>query len=664
MNLTEIKGIGEKTVPKLNKLGIYSTRDLIDFLPGKYWDMTRFSDLENTRFGDYVLLSGIIVSVTKVQYIRRNMNVFKASYLAQGKKITLTWFNAPYLREKLVAGGEYVVWGKLLENKGVPFLSNPSFEQGSKGERLSGITPIYPTKNIIAQPTMGKFIRGAIEKEEFPSVIESVCDDMPLKQAYLLSHFPYVKEDVISGRRRLNKEKISAQLFSYKILKQGKAPKVKHYGKPLSIIDDAVKALPYSLTASQNKAIEDIVSDFNSGEKMNRLLAGDVGSGKTVVALMAAVYAVRCGYQVAFMAPTEILARQHYSTASKLLEGQNIKIGVLTGVSSTAEKKEVKAAVKAGALNLLIGTHSVIGDKVEFSNLGFIIIDELQRFGVRHKSSLENKSENVDVLVMSATPIPRAMALTLYGDLKLSSLEARGSMADNIATSVVGDADLSEVYDFIHKRIDCGEQAYIVCPLVEDSDGLERISAKSLYASLVSGPFRGVDIGLVYSGMKENLKADVMNRFYSGELKVLVATTVIEVGIDCKSASVMLVLNADCFGLATLHQLRGRVGRREGLKSYCILHTSVKGECERLTSLCESRDGFEIAQKDADMRGYGDFFGMRQSGGGGEWSKIDAKLILECRNIAEKLYKERMNETMRFDIVQKYLETLKDVSLS
>ena len=664
MNLTEVKGIGEKTVPKLNKLGIYSTRDLIDFLPRRYWDMTRFSDLENTHLGDYVLLSGLIFSVTKVQYIRRNMNVFKATYLSQGRKITLTWFNAPYLHDKVVAGEEYVVWGKLLENKGALTLSNPSFEQGSKGDRLSGITPIYPTKNIIAQPTMAKFIRGAIEKEQFPSIIESVCKDMPLRQGYILSHFPHVREDVISGRRRINKERISAQLFSYKILKQGRAPKVKCYGKPIDIIADVIAALPYKLTPSQNSAINDIISDFNGGEKMNRLLAGDVGSGKTVVALMAAVYAVRCGYQVAFMAPTEILARQHYDTACKLLSGQGVSIGILTGVSSAIEKKGIKVAVKSGTLNLLIGTHSVIGDKVEFANLGFIIIDELQRFGVRHKSTLENKSENVDVLVMSATPIPRAMALTLYGDLKLSSLQPRGSMADNIQTKVIGDDKLADVYAFIHKRIECGEQAYIVCPLVEDSEGLERVSAKSLYASLVAEPFRGVNIGLVYSSMKEDIKADIMRRFYAGEIKVLVATTVIEVGIDCKSASVMLVLNADCFGLATLHQLRGRVGRREGLKSYCILHTSIKGESERLKSLCESKDGFEIAQKDADMRGYGDFFGLRQSGGGGEWGKIDSELILECRNIADKLYKERLEETMNFEIVQKYLTTLKDVSLS
>ena len=220
------------------------------------------------------------------------------------------------------------------------------------------------------------------------------------------------------------------------------------------------------------------------------------------------------------------------------------------------------------------------------------------------------------------------------------------------------------MYAFIHKRIECGEQAYIVCPLVEDSEGLERMSAKSLYASLVTGPFRGVNIGLVYSGMKEDIKAEIMSRFYSGDIKVLVATTVIEVGIDCKNASVMLVLNADCFGLATLHQLRGRVGRREGLKSYCLLHTSVKKESERLKSLCESRDGFEIAQKDADMRGYGDFFGLRQSGGGGEWGKIDAELIIECRNIAEKLYKERLTQSLEYEIVQKYLTTLKDVALS
>ena len=664
MNLTDIKGIGEKTVPKLNKLGIYSTRDLIDFLPSKYWDMTHFSDLDNTQPGDYVLLSGLMFSVTKVQYIRRSMNVFKGTFLAQGRKISLSWFNAPYLREKVSPGEEYVVWGKLLENKGALCMSNPSFEAGKTGVRLSGITPIYPTKNIIAQPTMAKFIANALEKEECESLTEAVSKDIALKDAYRLAHFPADKAQAAEGRRRLNKERITAQLFAYKILKQGRSIKDKHYAKPLDVLQPLINSLPYKLTPSQLQALGEIYDDMNGREKMNRLLAGDVGSGKTIVALLAAVYAIKCGYQVAFMAPTEILARQHYATALSVLRGVGVRIGVLTGVSGAAEKREVKAAVKKGAIDLLIGTHSVIGDKIDFADLGFIVIDELQRFGVRHKSALENKAENVDVLVMSATPIPRAMALTLQGELKLSSLQPRGSMADNITTAVAGDNDLPKIYDFIHKKIEVGEQAYIVCPLVEDSDGLERISAKSLYAKLVAGVFRGVNIGLVYSGMKEELKADVMRRFYEGELKILVATTVIEVGIDCKSASVMLVLNADCFGLATLHQLRGRVGRREGLRSYCVLHTSLKKECERLESLCKSKDGFEIAQKDADMRGFGDFFGVRQSGGSGDLAKIDAELVVECRNLADKLYEEQRALALQNASVCKYLEEIKDISLS
>ncbi len=664
MNLTDIKGIGEKTVPKLNKLGIYSTRDLIDFLPSKYWDMTHFSDLDNTQPGDYVLLSGLMFSVTKVQYIRRSMNVFKGTFLAQGRKISLSWFNAPYLREKVSPGEEYVVWGKLLENKGALCMSNPSFEAGKTGVRLSGITPIYPTKNIIAQPTMAKFIANALEKEECESLTEAVSKDIALKDAYRLAHFPADKAQAAEGRRRLNKERITAQLFAYKILKQGRSIKDKHYAKPLDVLQPLINSLPYKLTPSQLQALGEIYDDMNGREKMNRLLAGDVGSGKTIVALLAAVYAIKCGYQVAFMAPTEILARQHYATALSVLRGVGVRIGVLTGVSGAAEKREVKAAVKKGEIDLLIGTHSVIGDKIDFADLGFIVIDELQRFGVRHKSALENKAENVDVLVMSATPIPRAMALTLQGELKLSSLQPRGSMADNITTAVAGDNDLPKIYDFIHKKIEVGEQAYIVCPLVEDSDGLERISAKSLYAKLVAGVFRGVNIGLVYSGMKEELKADVMRRFYEGELKILVATTVIEVGIDCKSASVMLVLNADCFGLATLHQLRGRVGRREGLRSYCVLHTSLKKECERLESLCKSKDGFEIAQKDADMRGFGDFFGVRQSGGSGDLAKIDAELVVECRNLADKLYEEQRALALQNASVCKYLEEIKDISLS
>jgi len=330
------------------------------------------------------------------------------------------------------------------------------------------------------------------------------------------------------------------------------------------------------LSASQSVALQEIIDDMMRCDKMNRMLSGDVGSGKTVVALLSALYAIKCGYQTAIMAPTEILAKQHYKTAQSVFAEEGLSVRLLTGESSAADKRSIYKDAADGKIDLLIGTHAVVSDKIKFKDLGLIVIDELQRFGVRHKSALENKAKSVDVLVMSATPIPRAIALTELGDLTLSSLQPRGDFSKRITTKVVRDSDLDKIYMFIKEIVGRGEQAYIVCPLVEDSEGLERISVKKLYASLVADKLRGVNIGLVYSGMKDAIKNKVMTDFYDGNISVLVATTVIEVGIDCPNATAMIILNADCFGLSTLHQLRGRVGRREGQTAYCFLHTSTK----------------------------------------------------------------------------------------
>ncbi|MDE6550015.1 MAG: ATP-dependent DNA helicase RecG [Clostridia bacterium] len=666
MNLLQIKGIGAKTVEKLNKLGIYTLFDLIEFLPRKYWDMTEVSDLDNTLDGEYALLKGTIASVTKVQYIRRSMNVFKAYLYTQGKKVTLTWFNSPYLRDKLDVGQEYIVWGKVYRSARSVSLNNPSFELEAESTRLKGIVPIYPIKNYITQPAFVKYVAQALQSVTYDSLLDLSTQrmDMSLSNAYYIAHNPSSLADVAKARKRIDKEKLIAQLIAHRFNKQGEERISKRYTISPDTVNDCIAQLPYRLSESQSVALGEIISDLMRCDKMNRMLSGDVGSGKTVVALLSALYAIKCGYQVAMMAPTEILARQHYNTANAIFSTQGLNIELLTGESSTAEKRRIYNAACDGKIDLIIGTHAVISDKIKFNDLGLIIVDELQRFGVRHKSALENKAKGVDVLVMSATPIPRAIALTELGDLTLSSLEPRYDYAQNKITKVIGDSDLDKVYGFIRDIVGRGEQAYIVCPLVEDSEGLERISVKKLYASLVADKLRGISVALVYSGMKENIKNKIMTDFYEGNISVLVATTVIEVGIDCPRATAMIVLNADSFGLSTLHQLRGRVGRREGQQAYCFLHTSIKGACERLNAMSEISDGYAIAEVDAAMRGLGDFIGVRQSGVNNMFTMIDKDFIRECRVIADDIYANNLDNALNYNCVKGYIDISKQVSLS
>ena len=666
MDLLQIKGIGAKTVEKLNKLGIYTLFDLIDFLPRKYWDMTEISDLDNVPDGEYALIKGVVMSVTKVQYIRRSMNVFKAHMQAQDKRVTLTWFNSPYLRDRLNVGVEYLVWGKVDRSARSVLLSNPSFEDASDSTRLKGIVPIYPLKNYVTQPAFAKYISQALQLIECDSLLELIDNnaDISLSDAYAAAHNPTSLFEADRARLRIDKEKLTAQLIAYKFNKQGEERIVKHYTSAPNIIDNCIDRLPYELSASQSVALQEIIDDMMRCDKMNRMLSGDVGSGKTVVALLSALYAIKCGYQTAIMAPTEILAKQHYKTAQSVFAEEGLSVRLLTGESSAADKRSIYKDAADGKIDLLIGTHAVVSDKIKFKDLGLIVIDELQRFGVRHKSALENKAKSVDVLVMSATPIPRAIALTELGDLTLSSLQPRGDFSKRITTKVVRDSDLDKIYMFIKEIVGRGEQAYIVCPLVEDSEGLERISVKKLYASLVAGKLRGVNIGLVYSGMKDAIKNKVMTDFYDGNISVLIATTVIEVGIDCPNATAMIILNADCFGLSTLHQLRGRVGRREGQTAYCFLHTSTKTGSERLGILEQIRDGYSVAEADAEMRGLGDFIGLRQSGAGNIFTMIDKDFIHQCRVAADEIYAQNLDKALSHRNVEKYIDLSKQVSLS
>lgn len=663
MELIDVKGVGTKTLEKLEKIGISSVRDAVYFYPKFYWDMTKETNLEKIESGDYVLLKGNLTAISGLIRVKRGLTFCTATLNTQNKKIKLTWFNSPFVLSLIKQDCEFLFWGKAnLKGKKIE-MSNPSFEKAEENKRLQGIVPIYPLKDAVGQQLFRNIVAKCLENYKAVSRLDDFSD-MTLDEALRILHNPVEMSDCNKARRRIALEELVYQIIAYRIIKNNSDNKKPYpYTANFDDISQAIEELPYRLTPSQQKAIEEIVEDLKGERHTNRMLMGDVGSGKTVVALLSCLFAKKSGKQCAFMAPTEILARQHFRTA-KTLFLNSLNTELITSSTPASEKKRIIESLKKGEVDLIIGTHAVLNDKVQFANLGLIVIDELHRFGVRQKSKLEDKSIGVDVIVMSATPIPRALALSFYGDLDMSSLQPREGTYNNISTFVMGDDKLKGLYKFINERVSYGEQAYIVCPLVEDSEGLEVFSAKMLYKQLIKKELSELRVGLIYGSMKDKEKSEIMSRFYAGDIDVLVATSVIEVGIDSQRASIMAVLNSDRFGLAALHQLRGRVGRNPMIKSYCFLHTSKEGENIRLDALKDNNDGLKIAEIDADIRGYGDFLGINQSGGGNLGININKKLIEESKRIADGLMEQGDIYNEYDEMLAKYLSTLKGISLN
>lgn len=663
MELIDVKGVGAKTLEKLNKIGIETVRDVVYFYPKFYWDMTKETKLDEIESGDYVLLKGNLTSVSGLIRAKRGLTFCSATLNTQGKKVKVTWFNSPFILSLIKQNTEFLFWGKAnLKGKRIE-MSNPSFEKAEESKRLQGIVPIYPLKDTVGQQLFRNIVAKCLEEYRAVSRLDALAD-MTLDKALNIIHNPVDMYETRKARRRVALEELVYQIIAYRIIKNNSDNKKPYpYEAEEKSLDGAIASLPYELTPSQKKALHEIISDLKGEKHTNRMLMGDVGSGKTVVAMLTCLFTKKCNRQSVIMAPTEILAKQHYRTAKTLFMNE-LNTELLTSSTPAAEKKRIIEALKRGEVDLIIGTHAVLNDKVQFDNLGLIVIDELHRFGVRQKSKLEDKAQGVDVIVMSATPIPRALALSFYGDLDMSSLEPRAGTGGNISTFVMGDDKLKGLYKFINERVSYGEQAYIVCPLVEDSEGLEVFSAKMLYKQLVKKELANLRVGLVYGSMKDKEKSEIMSRFYAGDIDVLVATSVIEVGIDSQRASIMAVLDSDRFGLAALHQLRGRVGRNPEIKSYCFLHTSKAAENVRLEALKDNCDGFRIAEIDADIRGYGDFLGINQSGGGNLNINIDKKLIVESKRIADGLMEEGEIYSEYDEMLTKYLATMKGVSLN
>ncbi len=616
-NIKFIKGVGEKRAEMFYNLGIFDVDSLVHFFPRKYEDWTKTKTVSEAENGESITIRASMITPVKEHMVRRGMTLYKCRFSDGKSVINVTIFNNKYLAQALRIYEDYVLFGKIEKTLTSASMSSPKIERLDTGIRIH---PIYPTTGKLTSNAIAKVIRTALEN--LGNIPETLNDDIrkkynliSLDRAIRKIHFPDNEEDILDARRRLIFEELLTLQLGLLKLKSNKKSET-----PLKITtdytDDFTSLLPFTLTNAQQRAIKECITDMQGKYPMNRLLQGDVGSGKTAVGAGIIYTAVKNDYQAALMAPTEILAAQHLESLSKMLSGTGISIRLLTGSTKPKEKRDIKSDLTDGKIDLLIGTHAIIQNDVEFKNLGLVITDEQHRFGVKQRASLVNKGQGIHTLVMSATPIPRTLGLILYGDLDISILDELPPGRQEIRTDVVDSRYHKRLYKFIRDAADRGEQSYIICPMVEESEDTDNIkSAEQLAQELSETEFKGYNLGLLHGKMKPKEKENVMKAFADGDVQMLVATTVVEVGVDVQNATIMVIENAERFGLSQLHQLRGRIGRGSK-KSYCVLVSDSKSEASRnrLMTMKNYSDGFKIADEDLKQRGPGDFFGERQHG--------------------------------------------------
>lgn len=632
--LETLRGVGAARMKALEAAGICSMRDLLFTLPVSYKDTLHPVPISDLNPGASACVSGFLKAPAKLSHFKGKSLV--TARLTDGTRtLTIEYYNQPWMKDQLKTDGELLLYGRVSETRGALRMQSPSIEH----ER--SLLPVYRPLPGVPSKTFALFIRQALEQiddcvtETLPEGVRrrhSLCE---INFALRESHFPQTKELLAIAKRRLAFESLLLYQAATGLLRGAKAE-----GIPIPLADreEFWRSLPFSPTNAQRKTLEQIASDMASPRAMARMVQGDVGCGKTAVAFGAIFLAARGGYQSALMAPTEILARQHLQSAKELLEPLGISCGLLVGGMKAKERKDALDAIASGKWQAVIGTHALLSEGVLYSKLGLVITDEQHRFGVRQRRALAGKAGEAEpnALVMSATPIPRSLALVLYGDLDLSVIDELPPGRTPVETRVVPENKREGLYGFIRMEAAAGRQTYIVCPLVEDSETVEAVSAQNVYAELVNGPLSGLRLGLTYGNQDAAQKENVIGAFSRGELDVLVSTTVIEVGVNVPNATVMVIENADRFGLSQLHQLRGRVGRGAE-KSWCFLMAKKN---ERLDALCKTNDGFEIANEDLRQRGPGDFLGTRQHGERllpGVTDGMDARLIDETRECLKEL---------------------------
>lgn len=589
---------------------------MLYYFPRSYIDVTSPAPIASVPLDTPCAIVATVIAKSAEQRIRKGMSLYKIKVTDYATEMTITFFNTKYLVEKLQIGKQYLFYGKVTGNFLKREMSSPMCEDISSSEHM---LPVYP----LTEGLTGNILKNNV-REVLSQIDDSFADPLPdsLRTQYGLCHlrfalesihFPKSDYDLSVARRRLIFDELLSLQLGLVQLKRRARKQTRIHMEPVDL-SGFYQSLPFSPTGAQTRAIEEVAHDMTGKVPMNRLVQGDVGSGKTLVAAAACLIACKNGWQSALMAPTEILAEQHYRSLSSLLEGTGVRIGLLTGSLSATEKREVTRQITEGELDLVIGTHALIQDKVQFSTLGLVVTDEQHRFGVEQRSMLASKGENPHMLVMSATPIPRTLALIIYGDLDVSIIDELPPGRQVIHTYAIDSAKRMRAFGFVKKHIDEGRQAYIVCPLVEqgESDLKSAIQYERLLRERYFPQYR---VGLLHGKMKAAEKDKVMRAFQHGEIDILVSTTVIEVGVDVPNAVIMLIENAERFGLSQLHQLRGRVGRGE-YQSYCILVSDAQNQeaRDRLGVMCQTTDGFAIAEFDLKQRGPGDFFGHKQHG--------------------------------------------------
>ncbi len=618
--ITILKGIGPTMAKRFAALNIYTLGDLICHFPRGYEDRTKILPIEKMEVDVPACFKAMVMNTPRTAHIRKGLDLTRVQVADHTARLTLTFFNNKYAAEQLQYGKEYIFYGTLTGDFVGYNMTNPVFEAlDSQPVTTRRVLPIYPLTAGLSNAAMLKAVRQALAICDTPAEIlpESVRREFAIldaDRAYYAIHEPANMAEAEMAKKRLIFEEFFVFSAGLSLMRASRAEKKTAVYENLDI-RPFCDALPFSLTGAQRRAIDEMILDFASGAPMNRLVQGDVGSGKTMVAAAAAYLAAKNGHQAALMAPTEILAEQHYHSLSKLFAPLGLRSALLTGSMTPKQKQQVRTALSAGEIDLAIGTHALLTDATQFANLGLVIADEQHRFGVGQRAKLSAKGSAPHLLVMSATPIPRTLALLMYGDLEVSIIDELPPGRKSVDTFLVGESYRARINAFIRKQVQEGHQCFVVCPAVEENEDLG-IKAATVWAdTLQQTVFPDLRILLIHGQMKGAEKEAAMTAFARGEADVLVATTVIEVGVDVPNATLMVIEDADRFGLSQLHQLRGRVGRG-GHQSYCILtsHNRNPETLARLKALCKTTDGFKIAEEDLKMRGPGDFFGARQSG--------------------------------------------------
>ena len=622
--LRELKGVGEKTEKLFQKIGITTAEELLRYYPRTYDIYEEPVEIASAEEDKTVSIRATIATGIYINQIR-NLQVLTTTVADASGRLPVAWFNAPYLRGTLKKGSVFILRGKIIRKKGRPQMEHPEiFTPAAYEEIIHSMQPVYGLTKGLSNKMITKLVHQILDTrplhgEYLPEEIRERYQLADANYAIRTIHFPKNMQELLTARKRLVFDEFLLFVLAIQLLKEKteEAPNTFPM-KPVWTTEEIIEGLPYDLTGAQKNVWHEIERDLSGHKLMSRLVQGDVGSGKTVIAFLAMVLSAENGFQSALMVPTEVLANQHYEGFLRLMEEQNIASChpvLLTGSTTARQKREIYQKIADGEVNVIIGTHALIQERVEYKNLGLVITDEQHRFGVRQREALTTRGNPPHVLVMSATPIPRTLAIILYGDLDISIIDELPAKRLPIKNCVVGTSYRPKAYSFIEKQVQMGRQAYVICPMVEESEGLEAENVTD-YARKLQEILPGeIKVEILHGKMKPKEKNRIMEAFASGEIQVLVSTTVVEVGVNVPNATVMMIENAERFGLAQLHQLRGRVGRGEH-QSYCIFiqGNNEENTSKRLKILNESNDGFYIAGEDLKLRGPGDLFGIRQSG--------------------------------------------------